>query len=128
MRNRVLIPQDITLRGDVHILKSPYLARLLIQPCYQTNHSSFCVLELLDAEVVLVVCDKSGPNCLYLLGTIWDGLWWPSSIICVEYCGTLMVPQGDASFPTSAMLFDDLLVKFLLFQYDVCASKNHSFP
>lgn len=53
---------------------------------HQTNHSSFCE----------VCCDKSGPNCLNLPGTKWDGLW-PS--ICVECGGTLQSERRMRLFP-----------------------------
>lgn len=73
------------LRGDIGICPNNWVFSHT-----HTNHSSFCV----------VCCDRSGPSCLSLPGTKWDGLW--PSAICVLCDGTRMVPQGDASFPTTA--------------------------
>lgn len=63
----------------------------------QTNHSSFWAAE------TTADCDRSGwPSCLSLPGSKWDGLWPSASwVVCG---GTLMVPQGDASFPTAAAM------------------------
>lgn len=80
----------------------------------QTNHSSFCEF---------VVCDRSGPTCLNLPGTKWDGLW--PSAICVLCGGTLMVPQGDASFPTTAMSFRAIMYRHRCHR-DVSVLMNHS--
>jgi len=74
---------------------------------FQTNHSSFWA----------VLSDKSGWSnwCISNMpGTKWDG-FWPSAIRV--FCGsTFVVPQGDASFPTTVMSsFDSMCMR-----YDVC--------
>lgn len=71
------------------------------------------------------VCERSWLNWRNLLSTKWDGLWWPSSISCVECGGTRKVPQGDASFPTVEVV----CVHATMCRHDdnVNASMSHSF-